>query len=261
MNLIVTTIHKPTPDVVATAATFAARLGAPLVERGRASLETLLARHGADTALVAAKSGPVVHTVGGEYFFHLSMAELRIKNLRDGKPDHMITAMNLAPGMSVLDCTLGLATDAVVASFVVGEKGGVQGLEASPLIAAITGHGLASFACDHPDVNAALRRITVACADYGAVLPGLPPASYDIVYFDPMFRAPVHTSASLRPLRCLADPRPVTSAAVEAARRVARRRVVIKEGRGSAEFFRLGFTTLVGGKYSSVHYGVIETGD
>ncbi len=260
MNLIVTTIHKPTPAAEEYARALASRLGAPLVARERRSLAALRAAYGADTVLVAAKDGPVVHTPDGAYFFHLSMAELRINNLKDGKPDHMIAAMGLAPGMSVLDCTLGLATDAIVASFAAGEEGRVVGLESSPLIAAVTGYGLAAFASGRPDVDAALRRVAVVNADYNGHLATLPAASFDIVFFDPMFRTPVMASSSLQPLRQLADPRPVGPAAIAAARLVARRRVVMKEARGSGEFARLGFATIVGGKYSSVHYGVMETG-
>jgi 16S rRNA (guanine1516-N2)-methyltransferase len=260
MNLIVTTIHKPTAAATECAIEMAGRLGAPLVERGRRSLASLRSEYGADAVLVAAKDGPVVHTPGGEYFFHLSMAELRINNLKDGKPDHMIAAMGLTAGMSVLDCTLGLATDAVVASFVAGEEGRVVGLEASPVIAAVASHGLASFTSGRADVDAALRRIAVITADYNDYLAGLPDASFDIVYFDPMFRAPVLASSSLKPLRYLADARPVSPAAIADARRVARSRVILKEASGSGEFARLGFTRLSGGKYSSVHYGIMETG-
>jgi len=261
VKIIVTTIHKPTPAVAECAAAMAARLDAPFVERGNRSLAALLAGHGADTVLVAAKDGPVVHTPGGEkFFFHLNMAELRINNLKDGNPDHMIAAMGLKPGMSVLDCTLGLATDAIVASYVAGEQGRVVGVESSPVVAAVAAHGLATFTCDRPEINAALRRITVVNADCGDYLAALPDGSFDVVYFDPMFRVPVRTSSSLRPLRHLADPRPLSAAAVAAARRVARRRVVMKEASGSGEFARLGFPAVVGGKYSSVHYGVAETG-
>lgn len=260
MNLIVTTIHKPTPAAAECAQKLADRLGAPLVERGRCSLDSLCADYGVDTVLVAAKNGPVVHTPGGEFFFHLSMAELRINNLKDGKPDHMVAAMGLAPGMSVLDCTLGLATDAAVASFVAGEEGRVVGLEASALVAAVTGYGLAFFDSGRPDVDAALRRIEVLSVDYNAYLASLPAAAFDVVYFDPMFRTPVAASSSLRPIRHLADPRPVSPEAIIAACRVARRRVVLKETSGSGEFARLGFKSVVGGKHSSVHYGIREAG-
>jgi 16S rRNA (guanine1516-N2)-methyltransferase len=260
MNLIVTTIHKPTAVAAECARELAGRLGAPLVDRGGRSLAALRAEYAADAVLVAAKDGPVVHTPGGEYFFHLSMAELRINNLKAGKPDHMIAAMGLDAGMSVLDCTLGLATDAVVASFVAGAGGRVVGLEASPVIAAVAGYGLTGFASGRADVDAALRRIAVIHADYNDYFADLPAASFDVVYFDPMFRAPVQASSSLKPLRHLADRRPVSPAAIAAARRVAKCCVVLKEASGSGEFARLGFSRLAGGKYSSVHYGIMETG-
>lgn len=40
--------------------------------------------------------------------------------------------------------------------------------------------------------------------------------------------------------------------------RVGRRRVVLKERRESAEFARLGFKYLSGGRYTRVAYGLIE---
>lgn len=260
MNLLVTTIVKPNEYAETCARELAARLSAPYVERRKQSLALLRQVYGSEAILVATKDGPVVHTAGGEYFFHLNMAELRIKNLIDGKHDHMTSAMGLEPGQSLLDCTLGLATDAIVASFAVGQEGKVVGLEASPVIATVTGFGLATFTSENESVSAALRRVTALHADYNEYLPTLPTAAFDVVYFDPMFRSPVEASSSLRPLRPLADPRPVTANAVREAARVAKRRVVLKEAAGSHEFSRLGFSRVVGGKYSSIHYGVLEVG-
>ena len=82
--------------------------------------------------------------------------------------------------------------------------------------------------------------------------------SYDAVYFDPMFRRPVHESEGMNALRVLADARALTAEVIAEARRVARRRVVMKERQGSREFARLGFTDLAGGKYSRIAYGVME---
>ena len=82
--------------------------------------------------------------------------------------------------------------------------------------------------------------------------------SYDVVYFDPMFRRPLHESAGMDALRARADMRALTHETVAEARRVARRRVVMKERRESGEFERLGFFEVVGGKYSRVSYGVMK---
>lgn len=261
MDLVVTTILKPSPEIITAANEFAATLGLPLVDRAKTSLAAIKAEYDCANVLVMTKAGPVVNTPDGEYFFHLSLAELRIKNLINGNSDHMITAMQLKPGMTVLDCTLGLATDAIVASFAVGPTGRVVGLEASPVIAAITGLGLRSFRGDDADINAALRRITVENADYNDCLTALPADGFDVVYFDPMFRIPVIASSSLKPIRSLADKRPLSSEALLAARRIAKHRVVLKEKNGSPEFARLNFSQFIGGKYSRIRYGVLEAGE
>ncbi|MCX7781602.1 MAG: protein-L-isoaspartate O-methyltransferase, partial [Negativicutes bacterium] len=134
-DIVVTTVYDPTAALEEAAQRWARLLHAPFVARGRTSLKAIMETHGTSLVLVGAQEGPVVYTPGGRYFFHLSMAELRIKNLRNGKHDHMITAMKLKKGMSVLDCTLGLTTDAIVASFDLGKDGLLVGLEHSPIIA------------------------------------------------------------------------------------------------------------------------------
>ncbi|MCP6429085.1 hypothetical protein NL523_27605, partial [Klebsiella pneumoniae] len=91
----------------------AGKLAVPFVPRNHYSLAALKEKYELNALIVVTTTGPIVHTSAGEYFFHLSMAELRIKNLLNGNHDHMVTAMGLRPGMSVLDCTLGLATDAI----------------------------------------------------------------------------------------------------------------------------------------------------
>ena len=166
--------------------------------------------------------------------------------------------MGLQPGMQVLDCTLGLGADAIVASFAVGDGGSVTGLEASPLIAAVVGYGLAHFVAENYPIQEAMRRIQTVQTDYLAYLKAQPDASVDVVYFDPMFRHPLRESVQLAPLRTSADHRPVSLGAMEEAKRVARQRVVLKENSRSLEFARLGFAKIAGGKYSHVHYGIWE---
>jgi hypothetical protein len=85
----------------------------------------------------------------------------------------------------------------------------------------------------------------------------LPDNSYDIVYFDPMFRIPVRSSSAMAPLRAFAEERPLAEADVRHAVRVARKRVVLKDHRDSGEFRRLGFA-LARKSSSPVAYGVIE---
>ncbi|MHC1746286.1 MAG: class I SAM-dependent methyltransferase [Negativicutes bacterium] len=262
MNCIVTTIRKQSTAAEALARRAAAILQVPYIERDGMGIDTLRCRFGIDTVIVATQTHPIASTSNGDYFFHLSMAELRIKKLLNTESDHMISAMNLQTGQSVLDCTLGMGTDAIVASYVAGSKGRVVGLEASAIISLITSWGLQNFIDPDvsPEILAALRQITVQQTDYFSYLKSMPDDSFDVVYFDPMFRRPVANSITLKPLRELANKEALNPEVLIEACRVASQRVVIKETSGSLEFNRLGITHVTGGKYSSIQYGVIHTG-
>ena len=170
----------------------------------------------------------------------------------------MAEAMGLAPGMSVLDCTLGFGADAIVSSFSVGAKGHVKALESNPLIEAVVSYGLANFKAENWPIQEAMRTVQTHCADALTFLKTQEKDSFDVIYFDPMFRHPLEKSISLSPLREVADMRALTRETIKEAKRVAKHRVVMKENARSAEFIRLGFEKVVGGTYSKVHYGVIE---
>lgn len=256
MSLAVTTVMDPTNNVCLTAKEYAAKLNVPFIERGKTSISNI--QKLANPLLVVTKTGSIVYGDGGKFFFHLNMAELRIKNIRQGNGDRMIEAMDLQPGMSVLDCTLGLATDSIVASYVTGPTGSVIGLEHSPIIALVVSEGLAHFTCTDNDISHALKRIQVVETSYQSYLAALPRKSVDIVYFDPMFRKPIVSSCALQPMRSLADNSAITEQAINMACKIAKSRVVIKESYYSKEFLRLGITTLTGGKYSNIRYGIIE---
>lgn len=256
IKAIVTTSRDPNSTNTRLAEQTAQRLGIPYVPRATLSLSELRERHQSPCILVAKAGALMLETPDGELFFHPNMSHLRVKNLRKGQHDNMANAMGLATGMSVLDCTLGFGADAIVASFVTGEHGRVVGLEKSPLIAAVTSHGLATFDREGEAMTAAMRRIealNTAAIDY---LRAQPDDSFDVVYFDPMFRYPLMQSENMNPLRYAADHDPVSEEMMAEARRVARRRVVLKETSKSTEFARLGFPEIAGGRYSPVHYGV-----
>lgn len=257
-NFIVTTTRKPDVAEKIFAAELATRLGGNFVEREDFSFDALKKIHGAENILLVKKNSLSVITAEGELFFHPNTAHLRIKNLRGGEGDRLIDALNISAGSKVLDCTLGLGSDALVASFVVGLGGKIVAVEVNPLIAEIIRHGLKNFSDDSPHILDAMRRVEVVHADCKDFLKTCADNSFDAVYFDPMFRRPVKSSSGLNPIRPLADNRPLTQEIVREACRVAKFRVVMKEHSGSAEFDRLGFTIAAGGKYSSVAFGVIE---
>lgn len=259
--IIITTGRKPTEADHARAAFAAQRLGGRVVPRRSESIAALGEKYGTPVILVARDDTLVLEEANDRLFFHPSLAHVRLKNIRlHGAADHLVTALDLQPGQSVLDCTLGLGADAIVESYAVGEAGQVTALEKSPLIALVMSYGLAHYAGENNlDIVAALRRIKVINADYRSYLKELPDKSFDAVYFDPMFRHPMESSAALSPLRQLAEGSPLDWASVREACRVARRRVVMKEAWYSKEFARLGFEEFSGGKWSKVRYGIIRT--
>ncbi len=191
-------------------------------------------------------------------FWHPSMAVPRLKALREGKNDPMLEAMKLKSGYHVLDCTLGLGSDALVSAYAVGNEGHVTGLEASKYIAFITRWGLKNFTGQNTHVKALLSRITVINQSYEEYLKNQPADRYEVVYFDPMFRKALHHSPSMNALRPLANHHPLQPESIHEALRVAKFRVVVKEIAGGAELQRLNPDYVVGGKYSPIAYGVWE---
>ncbi|WP_027091508.1 class I SAM-dependent methyltransferase [Cohnella thermotolerans] len=258
--MIVTTTERPEPGTIERARRLAAELKCACVPRGRNTLRKLgrLRPDAADGILVV---GPdTLRFVRGEeppLFYHPSMGLIRVKRLREGGDDGLVRAADARPGDTVLDCTAGLGSDSLVLSYAVGESGRVTALEASDVLHVIVREGMRVYRSELPDVDEAMRRIEHVKTDHLRYLRSLPDRSCDIVYFDPMFTKPVMASASLRPLRAVAEDAPLSEESVAEARRVARKRIVLKEHRDSGEFERLGFER---GRMtdSSVAYGVID---
>ena len=259
VDYAVTTAHKQTPEMVVRALEIAAVLHCVYVERNERSLETLLNNRSlSGLVVVATDKISYVSDEGEEFFFHPGLSGLRINQLTSGHTDRMIEAMSLEAGDRVLDCTLGLGTDAVVAGHVAGTAGCVVGLECSPVLAYLVGTGLSAYTVKDKNLTEAMRRVQVMRVDHLDYLQNLAAGSFDVIYFDPMFRAPRMRSTAINSLRSLADPAPVTGRAVDLAVNAAGKRVVMKERRGSPEFARLGFSVISGGRYAPVKYGVID---
>ena len=257
-NAIVTTGRKKQKSSIELAKMTAAKLNIPFVDRQNISVDKLAELNNVKYVFVVKKNSLRLLSADKEIFFHPSLAHLRIKNSLNGEGDRLVEAMNLQNGMKVLDCTLGLGADAIVESFAVGVKGSVTALEINPYLAAVVEYGLKNFVEDNDNVVQAMRRINVINADYLEFLKKAADNSFDVVYFDPMFRHSLERSTALNPLRDIADHRAVTLEAIAEARRVAKYRVVLKENAKSLEFERLGFKTICGGRYSPIHYGLID---
>ncbi|MFC7750820.1 class I SAM-dependent methyltransferase [Paenibacillus thermoaerophilus] len=252
-----TTGYNPEPDAIERAKRLAGELDADYVPRRQSSLPRLRKQHGhKDAIVVLGREVRYVPETGEPLVFHPGTSIIRVKRLLKGQSDPMLDLAGVLPGDRVLDCTAGLAGDSIVFSARVGETGRVTALESDRTLYTLVREGIALYAGGPPEFAEAMRRIDLRHADHLAFLREQPDNSYDVVYFDPMFRSPVEESSSIRPLRPLANPEPVSAEAVAEAVRVARRAVMLKERRDSGEFERLGFTPHVRA-HSQVAYGVI----
>jgi hypothetical protein len=191
------------------------------------------------------------------YVHHLGLAGMRLRNMEEGRGDPMVAAMALGPGDQVLDCTLGRGVDAAVAAAVVGPEGRVVGLEVVPVLAALAEHGLPRVQTPRRIAEAA-RRIEVRCVAYQAFLANAEANSFDVVYFDPVFAEPVEGSTEMIPVRRLASKERLAAETVAEARRVARRRVVIKHNRSETLPEEFGVSAIIGGHHSRIGFAVIE---
>ncbi|MBA4602352.1 class I SAM-dependent methyltransferase [Thermoactinomyces mirandus] len=257
--MFVTTSFDPGENETEAGQKLAAGWNVPFLARGRKSLKALFEEMKTDRAVIIGKNEWRYEEKNGfTFYFHPNMSALRVKHLMDGQPDRMVTAANLGKGDHVLDCTLGMGADAIVASYVVGTSGRVVALESEPVIAEIVRHGLRHYETDRKSLIQAMRRVEVVSSNYQSYLQECEDQSFDVVMFDPMFRETVEGSAGIHMLKPLANATPLEWESVQEAVRVARKAVLLKERPKSGEFERLGFTIVKSS--SSYAWGVIEKG-
>lgn len=255
--LAVTTSLRENENLSAKSMEIGKQLNIPLLFRKDRSIKELFCEYELEGIIMVGSERISYIYPQGDFFFHPGMAKLRINGILRGKTDQMIKALDLLPGDTVLDCTLGIGSDAIVISYL-NELGEVTGLEKSPVICLIVREGLSSYKGRDYKLQQAMSRIKVTCTDYNAFLKKQPDNSFDIIYFDPMFRVPKTKSSGIGAIRVLADKSPLSPEILREAMRVSRQRVVVKEGRNSQEFSRLGITNISGGKYSPIAYGILE---
>ncbi len=264
-TLAITTSVRPSAALEAEALAVAEELNAPFASRGDKSLAEVFADASADRLLIVAEGRLRLRDreTGTEYFYHPNLFLTRGSQvLEQGlDTDPFLRATGLTPGGSLLDCTLGFASEAALAALVVGDLGRVVGVESVPALACVTRRGVQSFLLQNKKLEAALRRVEVQTGDSGAFLALCADGAFDVVYFDPFFpeRLP-GSEASMSPLFVFGNPAPLDTAAVWEAQRVARRRVVIKHPRHAPlppEMAVLVSET-VGSPKSRLVYSVIE---
>lgn len=258
MKFAVTTGQNSSPSVHFLAKKWADFLKVEFIFRKKGTLDDLLKEYSLSAVIVATAIGVRLYSIEGTLFFHPSLSTLRIKNIIAGKPDRLINAMQLAKGMTVLDCTLGLASDACVASYVVGKSGKVVGLEAIKPIAFVIEQGLACYKANDDELEDVYNNIEVIQVEALKYLVSQPDKSFDIVYFDPMFDNAVKGSSNMKPLRFISYKKTLDLYTIKQALRVARRRVVIKLHKYDKLPTGFDIELTNDGKYSKVKYGVIE---
>ncbi|MBE9915773.1 class I SAM-dependent methyltransferase [Paenibacillus donghaensis] len=255
--MIITTGDKAGEAIIRRAEELASRTGSRYVPRRHTPLSKMSKLHGNAEIIVVLDGGArLVRPGENPLEFHPSMGFIRAKRILKGESDPMLDAACMQEGDTVLDCTAGLGTDALVFAVKGGRNTKVMAAESSAALAALLSEGLAYYTSAVEEVNEALRRVEILNRDHLEVLRSLPDRSVDIVYFDPMFREPLMDSSAIRPLRWFANSEALSKESIQEAVRVARKTVVLKEKRGSREFARLGFSEQERA-HSKISYGVI----
>ncbi len=234
--LAVTTSGKPDERIVELARESALAWGLPFLQRRRkAPLRPLLEE--VCPLLVFEADGVALYDREGKLRFSPGMARLRIKRLdAQVREDRLVKLAGFQPGDCVLDCTLGLAADALVAASAVGSSGKVIGLEKSLPIFALVAAGVHAFE------SARSSRIDVRHEDAADFLSRQRDKSFDLVLFDPMFDRPGKCSPAFEMLRRYAEHAPLSPRVLADAQRVARRAVLVKGRHHSREWRRLQLT-------------------
>ena len=255
---LISTSSKTNAYLIEQAKKVSQLLQMPYVPRKHQSVEDLLNTHHCAGALLITKEGPSFVTKEGvPHQFHLSMAHLRLLEIDRGNIDHLLRAVGYESVTSVLDCTAGLGSDSAVISYGCPQLTRHTAIEGHPILGYITNHGFRHFQHKESKVTEALRRIQLVICNYQDYLEQIVPNTYDVIYVDPMFENPVYESPQFLQWRGHLLESKITSEIVELALEKSKR-LVIKERKGSRLFKDIPPIEMVGGKYSSIAYGIYE---
>ncbi|HAX72288.1 MAG TPA: hypothetical protein DCY20_02055, partial [Firmicutes bacterium] len=233
--MIITTSFDETAGLVEKAKALAKKYQLTYVKRNKKTIKYLQKNVDPNVFVVNSKRGLSYYPAEGEeVFFHPNMAFHRITAVENLKKDGLVTACNLHEGSTLLDCTLGLASDTLLASFVVGESGRVISIEKSIPLSILVREGLNHYVrIEKPEWGALLERIQIVNEDNLTYLKSLPDNHVDVVYFDFMFNKTVESSQGIKVIKPLVSYDCLTFEHVLEARRVAKSRVVVKSNYGN----------------------------
>jgi hypothetical protein len=254
--MIITTSYRPTEKTMQTAETIASYFQSRFLKRKKKSVQQFIDEEKEDVLVIGNERFELYPLKGEKFFFHPGSSLFRAKRWLKGEEDPFLKAAALKKGETLLDCTLGLGSDAIIGSLAAGKEGTVIGLEKRPIPAFLVKTGLAAWETNVRDVNEAMKRIKVITADHLEFLRQLPDEAFDVVYFDPMFHQPIAESSGIAPLRLFAEYE-FQSDSVKEAVRVAKKSVVLKDHWKSPRFHQFGFHVYQR-KSSLFHFGVLS---
>lgn len=247
-NIIVTTSVKTNLELNGKAQQLADDLRLKYIIRNKETIKQLLSS--VDGVLVVYKNKLSYFENDSELFFHLDTTALKIKN-SDNEP---LVEIIEEKEQSILDCTMGLAGDSILLSYY-GHK--VISLEKNNIIHLITTNGLKNYISPNKEINKAMRKIkthNIDCLDY---LKQCPNDNYDIIYFDPMFSHNITESNNLEGILPLANTTFPYEEFVKEAKRVARKKIIVKAHFKDTVFEKYNFTRITR-KNTKFHYGFIN---
>jgi len=228
----------------------AARFGLRAEDRAGRSLSRVLEETGGAPVLVLAARRADLFEKGRTFRATAGMAYLRLLRARRGESDPLVAAAKLRRGETVLDATLGLAGDALLAAQATGTR--VIGLEIDPVVAAFTLAGLRRLAAHAREPG---QNVEVLKADHREWLRKQPDGSFDVVLLDPMFRKAGDAGPLFDLLRAHASHEPLDSGTLREARRVARRGVLVKDASPGHELRRLGLVPRISRRSAAIAFG------
>ncbi|TLS35443.1 class I SAM-dependent methyltransferase [Pseudalkalibacillus caeni] len=256
--MIITTAGRTKSPLVKKANRLSESYNFPYIERNKLSLAQLKEKYHDDVLVVGKeKIFLLLENEEEPVFFHPNSAMFRAKRFLKGEKDPLVSIAGLTEGMSFLDCTLGLASDCIIASMAVGLSGKVTGVEGNKLLYLLVKEGLQTWNSGIDEIDLSMRQVKVDLKDHYSFLMASDNNSYDVVYFDPMFETPVKGSNGLSGIKKVAMHSSLTAETIQEAKRVARKRIILKDHWKSERFDYFGFNQIKR-KTATFHYGVIE---
>lgn len=247
-NIIVSTSVKTNDILDSRAKDIAKQLDLKFIERKKKTIKQLLEAF--NGIVVVYKNKISYFQDNEELFFHLDTTALKIKN-NDNEPLIEIIGKNQ---QSIVDCTMGLAGDSTILSYY-GHK--VTAIEKNKIIHLITATGLNTFESSDEKINVAMRNIITYNTDSVDFLRNCKDNQYDVVYFDPMFTHNIAESTNLSAIETLAEHTFPIEEFLNEAKRVAKRKIIIKAHFKDDVFEKYSFVRLVR-KNTKFHYGYID---